>query len=119
MFQEEGVRSPALRTYSTGDKLQTLALLYNADAKAIGRSEIETQTILYKDGVEFLRGAPSPITMDKVENAGSIPLLNRLTVGPNMALGDYVLQPLVTDKKNNKKQEGRAAQTLGFTVVEN
>ena len=118
MFQAEEVRSPALRTYLPGDNLQTLAMIYNADAKALARSEIETQTILYKDGVEFMRGEPTPITPDKVDNPGSIPLLNRLTVGTNMPPGDYVLQILATEKKNGKKKENVASQTLGFTVVE-
>jgi len=118
MFQGEGVRSPALRTYLPGDNLQTLAMLYNVDAKALARSEIETQTILYKDGVEFMHGEPTPITPDKVDNLGSIPLLNRLTVGTNMPPGDYVLQILATEKKNGKKKEGVTSQTLGFTVVE-
>jgi len=118
MFQGEGVRSPALRTYLPGDNLQTLAMIYNADAKALARSEIETQTILYKDGVEFMRGEPTPITLDKVDNPGNIPLLNRLTVGTNMPPGDYVLQILATEKKNGKRKEGVTSQTLGFTVVE-
>ena len=119
MFQDENIQSPALRTYSSGDKLQTLAMLYNADVKAIARSEIETQTILYKDGVEFMRGEPTPITPDKVDNSGSIPLLNRLTVGTNMPPGDYVLQILAIDKKSNKKNESAVYQTLGFKVAEN
>ena len=117
MFQGEEARSPTLRTYKPGEMLHTLAMLYNADAKAIGRSEIETQTILYKDGKEFMRSNAGVVTMDKVENTGSIPILNRLTVGSNMPPGNYVLQLVVTDKKNRKKDEGAASQTLGFTVV--
>ena len=119
MFQGEDVRSPALRTYKRGDNLQTLTMLYNADAKAIAGLEIETQTILYRDGKEFLRGEPTPITLDKVDNSGSIPLLNRLTVGSNMPPGDYVLQILAIDKKSNKKNESAVYQTLGFKVAEN
>ena len=88
VFQGEEVRSPALRTYKPGDNLLTLTMLYNADPKAINRSEIETLTILYKDGKEFLRGVSSPITSDKVEDPGSIPLLNKFTVGPGMLPGD-------------------------------
>ena len=118
MFQGEEVRSPALRTYMSGDNLQTVTMLYNAETDAIARSEIETQTILYKDGKEFLRGAPTPITSDKVDNSGSIPLLNRITVGSNMPPGDYVLQILASDKKNGKKKEEGVYQTLSFTVSE-
>ena len=116
MYQGEEVRSPALRTYKSGDMLTTLAMLYNADIKAKGRSEIETQTILYKDGKEFMRGNPAPVTSDKLKDSDGIPILNRLKVG---APGDYVLQLVVTDKKSNKKDEGVASQTLNFTVVEN
>jgi hypothetical protein len=118
MLQAEEVRSPALRTYKSGDNLMTLAMLYNADAKAIARSEIETQTILYKDGKEFLRGAPVSITSAQVETPGSIPLLNRMTVGSNLPPGDYVLQIVATDKKNSKKEEGNASQFMSFTVTE-
>jgi len=118
MIQGEEARSPALRTYKAGDNLLTLAMLYNADAKAISRSEIETQTILYKDGKEYLRGALLPITPAQVEYPGNIPLLNRFNVGTNIPPGEYVLQILATDKMNSKKEEGNASQILGFTVAE-
>ena len=117
MLQTEEVRSPALRVYKPGDNLMTLAMLYNADAKAISRSEIETRTILYKDGKEFLRGSTLPIDSAQVEDPGSIPLLNRLTVGSNLPPGDYVLQIAVTDKKNSKKEEGNASQFMSFSVT--
>ena len=118
IFQGEEVRSPALRTYKPGDKLQTLAILYNADAKAISRSEIETQAILYKDGTEFMRGKPAPITSDWTDNSGNILILNKLAVDSNMPPGDYVLQLVATDKKNGKNSETAASQTLSFTVAE-
>ena len=116
-FQAEEIRSPALRSYAVGDNLLTLAMLYNADAKAIARSEIETQTVLYKDGKEFLRSDPTAITSDEVDDPGSIPLLTRFTVGPNLTPGDYALQIIVTDKKNGKKKED-ASQILSFVVTE-
>ena len=118
MFQGEEVRSPALRTYKTGDNLQTLAMLYNADEKAIGRSEIKTQAILYKDSEEFMRGNPIPITLEQVDNSGNVPILHKFTVGINMPPGDYVLQLVATDGKNSKNNEGIAFQTLSFTVIE-
>ena len=118
MFQGEDARSPALRIYKQGDDILTLTILYNADKNALSRSEIETQTILYKDGKEFLRGAPAPITSEQVENSGNIPLLNRFTVGSNMPPGVYLLQIVATDKKNGNKLEGSTTQTMSFTVTE-
>ena len=114
------IRSPALRTYMPGDGFYTMATLYNADAKAISRSEIEMQSVLYRDGKEIQRSNPMPITPEDVENIdGGIQLLRRFTLGADMPPGDYVLQWLVTDKKNSKKSEGNASQNLSFTIMDN
>ena len=118
MVQGEDVRSPALRTYKPGDNLMTVVMLYNADEKAIARSEIETQTILYKDGKEFLRGAPAAITPDKVDNPDSIMLVNRFIIDSAMTPGDYILQILASDKKNRGNEGAASSQFLGFTVIE-
>ena len=98
-------RTPALRSYMPGDNLQTLTILYNADANAIARSEIETVTILYKDGKELLRGDPRPINPANVTDPNNIPILQRLTLGADMEPGDYTLQLLITDKKNSEKRD--------------
>ena len=119
MFQAEEVKSPALRTYSPGDNLLTMTMLYNADAKAIARSEIETQVILYKDGMEFRRGNPVTITPEDVNSLdNSVQIMQRITLDSDIPPGGYVLQLVAIDKKNSKKQEGFASQTLNFTVVE-
>ena len=118
MYQGEA-RSPALRTYMSGDNLHTLVMLYNADEKAIARSEIEIQTILYKDGKEWLRNEPIPIAVAGEKNPDGIPIVQKLTIRPDMPPGDYMLQLAVTDKKNSKRQEGNAIQFLSFTVVDN
>lgn len=118
-FQGEGVRSPALRTYMPGDIFHVLATVYNADVQAVSRSEIETQSILYRDGKEYQRGAPMPITPEDVESLDdSIPLMRRFMLGSDMQPGEYVLRLVVTDKKNSTKKEGSATQTLSFTVAE-
>jgi hypothetical protein len=94
-------------------------MLYNADAKAIVRSEIETQTILYKDDKEYQRGNPATITPGDVDSSdNSVPLLRRFTLSSDMPPGNYVLEFVVTDKKNNNRKEGVATQSLNFTVVE-
>ena len=118
IFQASEVRSPALRTYTSGDRLQTLAILYNSDADALARSEIEMQYILYRDGVEFLRSAPRAILPDNLEKIDSVLILRNLTLGSDMLPGDYVQQLVVTDKKNSKKKGGITSQTLSFTVAD-
>ena len=114
--------SPALRTYAPGDNLQTLMMIYNADAKAIAGSEIETQSILYKDGVVFLRNESRPVAAKSVDKLAGIPILQKLTLGKNMPPGRYTLQLRVTDKKSREKkpdENGPASQILNFTVKGN
>ena len=139
-FQESEVRSPALRSYAPGDRLQTLTMLYNADKKAIARFEIDIQSILYKNGKDFSRGESRTVTANEAKTLDNISLLQGLTIGSGMSPGDYVLQRLATDKNNseikekdgvfskimrtylgtdkdyNKMNKGIASQTLSFTV---
>jgi hypothetical protein len=118
VFQAEEARSPALRTYAPGNILQLLTILYNANAKAVARSEIELQTVLYKDGKEFLRGEANPVSQTSEANPDGIAIMQGLAIGANLTPGDYALQMIVTDNKNSKKKEGVAAKTLSFTVKE-
>jgi len=116
VFQAEEVRSPALRTYVPGDKLQTLMVLYNAGTNA--GSEIEIQSVMYKDGVELHRSDPKPITANGAKNPDGILILQGFALEPDMPPGDYARQIVVTDKKNSSKKEGNASQTMRFTVTE-
>jgi len=118
-IQGEDVRSPALRTFMPGDDFYVLATLYNADVKAIARSEIELQSILYRDGNEFHSGDPVTITPDDVNGLdNSIQIMRRFILGSDTPSGEYVLQLVVTDKSNSRRQEGNASQTINFTVTE-
>ena len=117
VFQAEEVRSPALRTYSSGDVLQIMTMLYNADEKAISDSEIEMDYVLYKDGAEYLRRG-KPVSHGSAVNLDGIPLTMRLTMGTDIPPGDYVLQLIVTDKRNSGRREGYASQAISFTVAE-
>ena len=117
VFQGD-VRSPALRRYASGDELYTIGMLYNADESSLARSEIEMRAVLFRDGAEFRSGETVPVKAESGRIRDGIPVLQRLTIGPDMPPGDYVLQLLVSDKKNNRKQEENATQAVSFTVVE-
>lgn len=118
VLRKDESRSPALRTYAVGDKLQSFATLYNADADAIARSGVEIQTILYKDGEEALRSDSLPIPPGSAGNPDRILLLQKVTLGSDLMAGDYVLQLLAVDKKNRKKKEGATAQSLSFSIAD-
>jgi VWFA-related protein len=117
LLKKDETRNPALRSYSAGDKLRSLAMLYNAD-ESLSRSGIEIQNIIYKDGKEFLRSPLTPIAHSGMENSDRIPLLQKVTMGSDFTQGDYVLQLLVTDTKNGKKKEEIASQTLSFEIAQ-
>jgi VWFA-related protein len=117
-FQAGEALSPALRSYMYGDRFQTLAVLYNADAKAIAASDIAMQSVLYKDGVEYRRGEPLPLAAESAGSPDGVLVLRRFMVGSDMPPGEYVLQMVAVDRKNSKKKEGVAAQALYFTVAE-
>ena len=117
VFQAEEVNSPALRTYAAGSNVQIMAMLYNADEKAIADSEIEMRFVLYKDGKEFLRNGRL-VSPGSAGNLDGIPLFLRLTMGKDIPPGDYVLELVATDKSNSGKREGGASQAISFTVTE-
>ncbi len=117
VFQAKEMRSPALRTYSRGDQLHALAMLYNAGDKAASGSGIETQCILYRDGKEFRRFTPGRVKPSDAENAFAVPILQRFTLGEDIPPGDYVLQLTTIDPKNSKKQKG-GVRGLSFRVVD-
>ena len=117
VFHAEEVRSPALRTYTVGDAIQILAMLYNAEEKAIAGSEVEMQFVLYKDGNEYLRSG-RPVGLGRAGNLDGIPISLRFTMGTDIPPGDYALQLVVTDVRNSRRQEGNASQAISFTVVE-
>ena len=118
VFQADEVRSPALRTYVAGDKLQVLAMLYNAEEKAVAGSEIEMKFVLYKDGKEFLNSGRT-VNAGNAGNLDWIPLFLGMTVGADIPPGDYVLELRVSDKNSGGRREGNASQAVSFTVVEN
>jgi len=84
--------------------------------RAIARSDIEMQTVLYHDGKEFRRGEASPIAQDSVDTPNGIPIFQRMTIGPDMPPGHYVLQLQLTDKRNRRNS---VSQDISFTVIEN
>ena len=118
VFQAEEAGSPALRMYAIGDRLQTLTMVYNADAKAVAGSEIELQPVLYKDGEEYIRISPMPVRQAVAGNLEGIPVSLTVTGGSDIPPGDYVLQLVVTDKKNGGRQGHAVSQSLSFTILE-
>lgn len=109
-------RSPALRQYAAGDNFRHMAVLYHAKVKKEEPADLELQSVLYRDGVEVFRSAPQPLDVRGLTNFDRIPVTQKLTLGKDLAAGDYVLELLARDKRR-KEKDGLVSQALDFQIT--
>ncbi|MBN2318412.1 MAG: tetratricopeptide repeat protein [Acidobacteria bacterium] len=109
-------RSPAIRQYHPGESVEYLALIYNAETRNQLPPELETKTILYRDGNEIFRSEPEAVNISGISDLSRIPLKNRLRLGKTMPPGDYILQLQVRDRRG-KPETDIASRSLDFQVT--
>ena len=109
-------KSPAIRQYQPGESLEYLALIYNSDTRQETPPEIETRTVLYRDGEELFRSEFEAVDLSGTNDPARIPIKRRLRLGKTMPPGNYILQLQVTDKRA-KKDKSLAARSLDFQVI--
>ncbi|MBN2241804.1 MAG: VWA domain-containing protein [Acidobacteria bacterium] len=109
-------KSPAIRQYQPGETLEFLAVVYNAVALQGSPPDLETRTVLYRDGGEIFRSDPEPVDPGKAFDSARIPVKKRMRLGKTMPPGDYILQLQVIDKRA-KKQKNLASASLDFQVI--
>ncbi|MBN2321690.1 MAG: tetratricopeptide repeat protein, partial [Acidobacteria bacterium] len=109
-------KSPAVRQYQPGESLEYIALIYNADTLKQLPPDLETQTVLYRDGTEVFQSDPEAVDISGVTDPARIPIKKRLRLGKTMPPGDYMLQLQVRDKLA-KKEQSLATQSLDFQVI--
>ncbi|MBN2321686.1 MAG: VWA domain-containing protein [Acidobacteria bacterium] len=109
-------KSPAIRQYQPGESLEYLALIYNAETRRELQPDLETQTVLYRDGTEIFRSDPETVDVSGISDPARIPIKRRLRLGKTMPPGDYILQLQVRDKLA-KKEHGLADRSLDFQVI--
>jgi len=115
ILSKDAVRNPALRSYSPGDGFEYVAAVYNARSDKKDPPELESQYILYRNGVELLRSDPVPLDLSGLSEFARLPVRKRLLLGDSIEEGDYVLQLVVKDKKAGKK--GITGQSLSFQIA--
>jgi VWFA-related protein len=113
--REDG-RSPALRQYVAGDRFSHMVVLYNARARKEEPPDLELQSVLYRDGVEVFRSGFRPLEIEGVKDFARIPVTQKLTLGHNLAEGDYVLELTARDKRR-KEKDGLVSQALDFRIT--
>jgi VWFA-related protein len=102
----------ALRTFRQGIDTRYFSEIYNARRRN-GLLDLESETRLYRDGVEVFRGTPRPV-VPQADSRAPLVAGGILQIGGAMPAGSYVFELLVTDKVAKR----RASQTIDFDVVQ-
>ena len=110
------LRSPARKNFLPGENFEYMAVIYNAKMKKEDPPELESQIVLYRDGIEIHKSEPEAIDLSGVNDFKRIPIRKKLEIENSMLPGDYVLQFLVEDN-NAKQKESLTAQTLSFRII--
>ena len=96
----------AIRKYRGGDRLHFTYTLYNSKS-----DNLTTQIRLFSDGKVVVEGSEKPMQVNDLKKFQGNGFLQ---ITPSVAIGEYVLQIVVRDKKNNKT----VSQWIDFEVVE-
>jgi VWFA-related protein len=110
---EDVTGGAARRSFQRGAALVYGCEIVNAGTDAGLHSELEAQTRLFHDGEQVLAGKTTLAAASdpRRQTAGG-----RLTLGRDMAPGEYVLQVIVTDKLANSKFK-TATQSVDFEIA--
>jgi VWFA-related protein len=108
-------KSSALRSYAPGETIDYAAMIYNADAAANQKPELESQFTLFGNGKELFKSEIAAVDLSGMSDFKRIPIRKTLALEKSIEPGDYVLQLQVSDKQANKKNSV-ATQTLYFKV---
>jgi VWFA-related protein len=107
--------TPAVRIFKPGTPISYAYWIFNAQADNSKKPELEVQTRLFRDGQQVYSGTPKPLEAGVVEDPKRLMGGGRLQLGPNIAVGDYVLQVIVTDKLAKEKYS-MASQSMDFEI---
>ncbi len=110
--------SPAVRRLKRGTELFYNFAVYNARAeKGSAGPRLTLQTRLFRDGREVYAGRPMPVAVGAQADPRHVLAGGRMSLGPQAALGEYVLQVVVTDAPAGERPR-TATQWIDFEIVE-
>jgi VWFA-related protein len=110
--------SPAVRRFRRNTSVDYAFNIYNSKLeRAGGRPRLQTQMILFHDGKPIFTGQVQPFDAQPQNAEGDIGAGGQLSLGAELAPGEYVLQMIVTDLLA-KEKERVAVQWIDFEVVE-
>ena len=113
---EDFTGGAARRTFRQGTAVDYYYEILNAELGAGQTPQLEVYTRLFHDGAPVISDRSAPRTEPGAADPGRLRGSGRLTLGANLAPGDYVLQVVVTDKLT-KSRFNTAAQSVDFEIV--
>ena len=93
-----------------------MTVIYNAKTKKENPPDLQSQIILYRNGVELSKSRAEAVELNGVRDFKRIPIRRKFQLEDSMQAGDYVLQFLVKDNKAKEKQS-LAARTLSLRIT--
>jgi VWFA-related protein len=108
---------PAVRVLPRGTLLDYRYQIYNAQADAAGRPQVQTQMRLFRDGQQVFGGRVLPLDAAGQKDLKRLAAAGRLRLGPELTPGAYLLQVTVTDTLAPEKHRV-ATQWMDFEIVE-
>jgi VWFA-related protein len=108
--------SPAVRRFHVGDEVDYYFNIYNARLDSAGRTQLQTQMRLFRDGQQIYAGQPTPFDPGKQTDTKNFHDGSRIHLNAGLAPGEYVLQIIVTDALAPEKRRA-ATQWIDFEIV--
>jgi VWFA-related protein len=108
--------TPVMRVFRPGRTVTYAFQILNAHSDAQGRSEVEEQVVLYRDGAPIYAGKPAVHSFGPGGDPATREDQGRLKLQPQIRPGNYILYIVVADKLNPGKAPAVAAQSMDFTI---
>lgn len=107
--------SAAVRQFRKGDQILYGYEILNAETDSNQKTQLESQTRLFRDGQQVYEGKPNPLPMNGQQDPKRLVAGGTMKLGAQIAPGDYVLQVTVTDRLAKEKFR-TATQWMDFEV---
>ena len=104
-IQTNPISDTALRQFKPGTVLSYGAVVYNPKSAPNGKPDLSSQMRIFKEGKIFYEGKIQPVALNNITDFRRVNVTGTLSLGTDMAAGDYILQIVITDNLANKKRQ--------------
>lgn len=115
VVQSDPGADPSVRIFPRGGSVLFGYQILNARTNEQKQPDLTLQARLFHDGKEVYAGTPAPFNSSGQKDVANLEAESRLTLGPELQAGDYVLQVVVMDNLAPKKT-ATASQVIDFEI---